>query len=84
MAIILLLVLALAVAILLTACLRQAAAEQVEFSKQPCLTDEEFCALMPDVPDHVALGVREALADATGWDREEIHPKTRLIEFDLW
>lgn len=58
--------------------------EQVGFSPQPCLSDEEFCALLPDVPEEVALKVRGILVDATGWDREEIHPNTRLVEFELW
>ncbi|WP_146462629.1 hypothetical protein [Rubripirellula tenax] len=58
--------------------------KQVGFSPQPCITDDEFCALISDVPDEVALKVRDVLTDATGWDREEIHPRTRLVEFDLW
>ena len=50
---------------------------------QPDTTDEEFCGLMPNVPPEVALKVRQILVDATGWDQEEIHPDTRLIEFEL-
>ena len=58
--------------------------KRLGFSKQPCTTDAEFCALMPDIPDDIALKVRGALADAASWDREEIHPNTRLVEFELW
>ena len=48
---------------------------------QPCVTDDEFCELIPDVSRDVASTVRGVMADASGWDREEIHPETRLVEF---
>ena len=50
--------------------------------KQPCVSDEEFCALMPEISEEVALKVRELLCAASGWDRDEIHPNTRIVEFD--
>ncbi len=50
---------------------------------QPCLSDDEFCRLLGDVSPDVALRVRGVLTDATGWDRDEIHPQTRLIEFEI-
>lgn len=45
---------------------------------------KEYCKLMPDVPEEVALKVRDVLVDVSGWDRDEIHPDTRIVEFDLW
>lgn len=54
------------------------------FSAQDSTSDDEFCALLPDVPRDIALEVREVLVDATGWGRDEIHPNTRIVEFDLW
>ncbi|MEM8671503.1 MAG: hypothetical protein AAGG48_28545 [Planctomycetota bacterium] len=71
-------------ALLFVACERNARERRVGFSSQPCISDEEFCALIPDVPLDVALKVRDVLVDVTGWDREEIHPDTRLVEFELW
>lgn len=52
--------------------------------KQPSISDAEYCALMPEISEEVALKVREVLCDATGWDREEIHPNTRIVEFDYY
>lgn len=49
---------------------------------QEFVSDEEFCRLMPDVPENTALKVREILVDATGWERDEIHPHTKLVEFE--
>ena len=57
---------------------------RVGFSPQPCISDDDFCAGIPDVPPELALQVRDVLVDATGWDRDEIHPSTRLVEFELW
>lgn len=57
---------------------------QVGFAPQPSTTDDEFCKMMPDIPPEIALEVRQICADVSGWDRDEIHPNTRLIEFDLW
>lgn len=50
---------------------------------QPILTDEEFVALMPDVDANVALTIRQILVDVSGWDQDEIHPETRLADFEL-
>ena len=50
---------------------------------QPFISDEDFCRLVPEVPEDVALKVRQVLVDATGWDRDEIHPKTKLAEFEM-
>jgi hypothetical protein len=51
---------------------------------QEFVDDDEYCRLMPEIPRDTALRVREGLVDATGWDREEIHPQTKLIEFEYW
>ena len=58
--------------------------EQVGFTAQQEISDEEFCELMPEVDPNVALKVRQVCADVSGWDNDEIHPNTRLIEFELW
>lgn len=47
------------------------------------LNDEEFCELIDGVDADLALKVRDVLVDATGWEKEEIHPGTRLIEFEF-
>ena len=52
------------------------------FEAQPCISDEEFCKLMPEVDPQIALKVREILCDVSGWDSNEIHPETRLVEFE--
>ena len=57
---------------------------QHDIISQPCVSDEEFCKLMPEISKEVAMGVRSVLVDVSGWDREEIHPETRIIEFDSW
>ena len=81
---VLLLAFVVSVAILFVFCARRAAEARAGFSRQPCISDQEYCALMPDVPDEVALRVRAVLVDATGWDSDEIHPDTKLVEFELW
>ena len=58
--------------------------DRVGFAPQPSIADDEFCETLSDVPEDVALKVRRVLADSVGWDKEEIHPNTRLIEFELW
>ena len=57
---------------------------RVGFSPQPEISDAEFCQSIPDVAPDTALKVREICSDATGWEREEIHPNTKLVEFELW
>jgi len=71
------------IAAMIAACSLQKSGDPDCFSAQPSISDEEYCALMPGISREVALGVRDVLVDASGWDREEIHPKTRLIEFEL-
>ena len=53
-------------------------------SPQPLITDQEFCELMPHVSKDVAMKVRGIMADVSGWEREEIHPDTKIIEFESW
>lgn len=84
MAYLLVTIAAIVLVIVLVRCSQHALEARVGFSPQPCITDEEYCRLMPDVSNEVALKVRAILSDATGWDCEEIHPKTRLVEFELW
>ena len=81
MAYLLIFIVAVFLAIMCAAC-GTSSEPPVSVSPQPSISDEEFCALMPDVRRDVALKVRDILADATGWDRDEIHPKTRLAEFE--
>ena len=57
---------------------------RVGFSPQPEISDAEFCELMPGVDPEIAIKVREICSDVSGWDREEIHPQTRIVEFELW
>ena len=54
-----------------------------QFDPQPCISDDEFCKLIREVPDSVCMQVRDILVDVSGWDREEIHPDTKLIEFEV-
>lgn len=77
------LVIVVCIAALFAACMLQKSGAPDCFSAQPSISDEEYCALMPGVSREVALGVRDVLVDASGWDRDEIHPKTRLVEFEL-
>ena len=69
--------------VLVVVCVRKTTEARVGITKQPCVSDEEFCELLPEVPDEVALRVRDVLVDATGWDSDEIHPDTKLVEFEL-
>lgn len=73
------------VVVLIVLCVCQHSSQsEIEFEPQPCVTDEEFCELMPEISPDIALRVRAVIADSTGWDREEIHPGTKIIEFELW
>jgi len=54
------------------------------FSPQSEISDAEFCAMMPDIDPQIALKVRDVCADVASWNREAIHPHTRLVEFELW
>lgn len=55
-----------------------------EISPQDSVTDERYCKLMPGVPEEIALKVRDVMVEVSGWDRDEIHPDTRIVEFELW
>jgi hypothetical protein len=54
------------------------------FSKQDDVSETDYCELMNDIPKETALTVRGVLADVTGWEPEEIHPQTKIIEFEIW
>lgn len=74
-------------ALLFLCCMREGQRNleaQVGFSPGPDTTDAEFCELMPDVAPEIALKVREICTEVSGWEPEEIHPQTRLVEFELW
>ena len=77
-------VVAILVAVLLVCCAFSEPPGMEEIEPQPCVTDREFCCLLPEVSDEVCMKVRDVLVDVSGWDREEIHPETRLIEFETW
>lgn len=80
-------IVAVCLAVLFMSCLRESRRtleQQVGFVAQPEISDDEFCQLLPDVDPAVALKVREICADVAGWEREEVHPDTRIIEFELW
>jgi len=57
-----------------------ASASFYELQPHRYVSDEEFLAAMPDVPEHVALGVRQVLADVLLIDPHSIHPADRLID----
>ena len=80
------LLIATSVLVLFTLCLSytQSIEEKaIGFVAQPEISDSEFCDLLPEVDPTVALRVRQICSDVSGWDRDEIHPYTRLIEFEL-
>ena len=82
-----LILVALALAILFVRCVREPVRdleEQVGFSAQPEISDSEYCELIPNVDPEIALKVREVCAEVSGWDQDEIHPDTRIVEFELW
>ena len=74
------------VASLIACCLLSVLSERqslAEIEPQPSVSDEEFCELLPEVPREVSMKVRSVMVDVSGWDREEIHPNTRIIELEL-
>ena len=72
------------IVIVIFQCLRSSTQKYADFTPQPEVNDEQFCALMPEVSEDVAMKVRDVLTDVSGWDREEIHPQTRIAEFEMW
>ena len=62
---------------------RIVAASAQALAEQPpdrFVSDEEFLAAIPDVPENVALGVRQVLADTLLIHPNSIHPGDRLID----
>ncbi len=90
MAIFLLILLTGLVAVVIFVCYATVKAEMYmdelrnQISKQPTISDQEFCELIPEVHPEVSLTVRRIVSETTGWDQNEVHPDTKLIEFDLW
>ena len=90
MAIFLLIVFIILVVVVMFGCVATVKAERYmnelrqRIQKQPTIPDQEFCALIPEVHPDVCLTVRRIVSETTGWDQDEIHPDTKLIEFDLW
>ena len=73
--------------VIVVACLREsrrALESQLGLTKQPATSDAEFCELMPEIDPELALKVRNICSDVSGWDPDEIHPQTRLVEFEIW